>query len=1714
MFMKKMINISQKSSSLKRHFMSFLCVLLMFETVQTNIEAIQIANNGTVEIDGNKVNYTQKMLDNGDGTITYQVKLSSKLNKIDSNHMNSIAQNNYYEVSRSGTYLVEMWGGNGADGDSTRFASGGHGGKGGYVYATIDLKVGDVLFYTIGGNGIKTLVTDEGGGANGNGGGHGDIGSYNVGGGGGYSGLYLYHKGEFDHYLDANGELNQKSIDESDRKVKYIMIAAGGGGGGAGDGFSIYKPIGTADGGRGGSIGDASNSLGNGYIVPGIVFAGTNGTSSGKSYNYIGYGGNTLPGYIPETHIQLFKGKKPNNWDATANPNFAGGSGGSGNFRGGAGGAGFCGGSGGTMTTLLIPTNVGGGGGGSSFIANVMNISLSSDAQSKLKGRDNNPSQTGGSIAISYLGNAEKPTLDTFSISAKLSQYFEIVSTNGVNFDASTNIFNISNIELDPSGEPSEFSVTLKPKNGFAGGNNVPIFAQPNVSLKTNVANVDLPLTDSMLNVNVPVSFELIGKSLLSTKPGQAFNSSELYEDKYVDIRNDLNSHWEYHFIEEIGPVKFEDSSIGAQVAPMVTTKYPLLMDVRVKNTGIAKLGPVANNATIKSQAIITVDENAGIKFDEGNVAVKYEKDLKYVNGEYILSLTVDENTQSLFVQTPSPQEFNSNGEYIIPVDGYYMIEAWGGKGADGYTYSSHFHTYKGGKGNNGEHVKTYSFFKKDDVISYTIGKNGLLSKDILKVSTGGDMTSVTFGTNKMIAGGGGAGGNSGPAGRGGDAVLNDGKYDKFVGEDGAILSNLSAIGGRNGKNQIVNPISLPENPLTLENQTIYEQANATSDVGKVKITCLQNNEFKKAAFINTERMSNHIVDAQISKYFDVINVESTGTSTAGSQTKVENIQPTITHAVEGNNVISNAQYVVKYHLKPVAGFLGGNDVPLLERMSIAQNAADINMNGSVIGNVGSTGPVAIASMDITDFANVAINYQFALKSINQNYVIGDPGIAKNSLYEWTNQPDFNSVNAEFVKGNIPVDETLTPNVITTYPLTFSLKPKAPAQKAIVINKVGKVGSTIESTIYVKVLVVENLTKITSNLQKTNNRILADANVDLSFNLKADAGYVLPEKGNIEIKAGDQVIDDFTYDVKTGLVTIPGSHINQTITITAKANPIKHGLHYIYETEPGVGQKQYDESYVTGTRIPANTFANTFRPASFAGYHFEWDWATENNAPLEYMPANDYYVIGKYIPNEYDLIIKYYFNGDFLFSTVSQKVAYGATYNVPSPVKPGFVADITTVTGVMPAKNHLVEVHYTSTSNKLIVVYIKNDTKEEFERYELDVNTNETYEQVVSPVLDGYTQDKDLIPGGTMTANGVIEYVYYEPNQIEVTFNSGNVGEVIPNRTVIFNNDYGYNAIINKFEALPMPIRPGSQFMGWFLGEQQIREDSVVSNSTKHELVAKWKAKDYQLTIEYLFEDGSFASKIDKKIVHCGEEYNYPIPEIIGYEATINNELVTSVNGIGIAENQTIKVVYRPKTYTLTINYIDKFTNTPYADSVVLNVKYNEKYSVESPMPTLAYVCSEPLVEGVMPAEDKVINVYYTIFWEEEIVEYKVEWGDLTFDYTNGKWDPIKHEYALDSIAPHTDGQNTIKVINNSKSATIDVELTYLSNPQYRSLSGYFTKTNDFSVSKITGMQGILAHQSDTAYFWLVGSLDIQTSTTITSGNCTVVVREGDNNAN
>lgn len=341
-------------------------------------QSCEVEENTTIEYSVTKAGYYDKSGTYTIETQDYNLKVTLEEKPwITGTYVNtnySLAATESLEVYHSGKYLIDIWGGSGADKYSVDLTSSGYGGAGGHVYGVVELYEGQTVYYTLGGNGQTSVlgglfganILKSESGVNGG----GTANSDSLGAGGGYSAFAL------DTTLISESTINSGNV---------LFIAAGGGGGGGSD-ASKKDTFACGDGGSGGNMSSTKTAV----STIGFAFKGEDGTvPSGGNSTYIGGGGSNTAGVC----------------SARSNNNGSLLSGGGSYEKGGAGGAGYYGGAGGRGTGKDSSGKYSaGGGGGSSFISSAVTFeNLDSSITSKVS--TTNPSTTGGSIIITYIGS-------------------------------------------------------------------------------------------------------------------------------------------------------------------------------------------------------------------------------------------------------------------------------------------------------------------------------------------------------------------------------------------------------------------------------------------------------------------------------------------------------------------------------------------------------------------------------------------------------------------------------------------------------------------------------------------------------------------------------------------------------------------------------------------------------------------------------------------------------------------------------------------------------------------------------------------------------------------------------------------------------------------------------------------------------------------------------------------------------------------------------------------------------------------------------------------------------------------------------------------------------------------------------------------------------------------------------------------------------------
>ncbi|EXM40113.1 hypothetical protein RASY3_05895 [Ruminococcus albus SY3] len=874
-----MLTIKNSSKLTKKISALTMAALIVMEQFayfpQVSVSADKTASDsGAVNfpsaISGNEesaiLSHNDQLVDNGNGTYTFTSELMSSYSYFDESKGRLYSQDGSYTLDKAGTYLVELWGGDGGDGSSFFPLSfkAGSGGKGGFVYGLLKIEEDDVgkkLYYEIGSRGLSETRSITGGGTGGIGGGAGDIAVFSVGAGGGYSAMYLMDETD-----------NEISDEIRNNPNKVLMIAGGGGGGGAGAALhtlpGLFGGDGKANGGDGGTLESVIWGKPNiGAFVPtnpkvGTYYAGKNGSTSGTKGAYVGKGGTDIPGEIVNSFIGFLEASSyPNDWQKTYHPELDRGVGGASNFRGGGGGAGFAGGSGGMQNEPLDARNVGGGGGGSSYVSKILNFEAGAigDANYFVERDGNTNSDTGGAVVIRYLSGSDEGTdysyLNNIRVSGEISPYFDIVSTNcsnsGNSFTANGSVAPVSTgLAKGQEKDKLTFSITIKPKAEFFGGNKVPIFNENGATLNVTGGGKTTTITlgDDVKYVNVP--YDLSIKTLRTiahegdviTK-GDLFTGDKAYaaNDPMMDFISGISysvygtdvDDFTYTILEsdvENGGKSFNVSAeitpksgltpavVGSAGSPTIT-KTAYVQCVSENMLEIDGFMAQVEKSLSYNETDETYDLKVNAKIESGNDTTKTFSINEAVSSEQVLDIVYNNTNLGRSNEYVTITRNGSNTKYTGTLEpGIYYVEVWGGDGGDGNNAQQNLssipsgdHDY-GGLGGKGGYINGYVVINEQKQLDITLGEKGSAGTSDSVAGKGGKASYVYIKNansssteSTLIAGGGG----------GGTPYVAIGATDQnyhmgYPGNDGYREGGSSAFLGIAGETGYGNPSSIP----------------------------------------------------------------------------------------------------------------------------------------------------------------------------------------------------------------------------------------------------------------------------------------------------------------------------------------------------------------------------------------------------------------------------------------------------------------------------------------------------------------------------------------------------------------------------------------------------------------------------------------------------------------------------------------------------------------------------------------------------------------------------------------------------------------------------------------------------------------------------------------------------------------------------------------
>jgi len=397
----------------------------------------------------------------------------------------------------------------------------------------------------------------------------------------------------------------------------------------------------------------------------------------------------------------------------------------------------------------------------------------------------------------------------------------------------------------------------------------------------------------------------------------------------------------------------------------------------------------------------------------------------------------------------------------------------------------------------------------------------------------------------------------------------------------------------------------------------------------------------------------------------------------------------------------AKGKFNVTVKLKPKDGFLGGNDVPLLDEATNNQyNAQDhpeiaavtITHNNTT-DDAGVDDTKGVPPNQMTDYANVTIDKDGIGFNDSPSEIIVDYGgtiqssdvsgkvkalAAKYPSDSW--KYDFVQLGATTFSPTEPfIEDGICSVVGVLNPIT------AMAQKAVFIPSVSPAKNSAQIPVKVKYTVTKTLTYLNSAQSCLNGDTPSAITGDKFTRDDIHDAYVLEITPPAYVENGtnydlpDASAVTVTYDTNNNtvsaadvskvegklVVTIPASAFTDNITITAdgveQTEDTKHKVKYYYEVyDPLVKNVNNGITYVSedggsysrGQEIdepkPFAPVYDSEHPEEFPdGYtSYYWTWGDNKlDSDTHVMGDNDVYVVGRYVPETYKLRVKYYLPG-------------------------------------------------------------------------------------------------------------------------------------------------------------------------------------------------------------------------------------------------------------------------------------------------------------------------------------------------------------------------------------------------------------------------------------------------------------------------------------
>ena len=968
--------------------------------------------------------------------------------------------------------------------------------------------------------------------------------------------------------------------------------------------------------------------------------------------------------------------------------------------------------------------------------------------------------------------------------------------------------------------------------------------------------------------------------------------------------------------------------------------------------------------------------------------------------------------------------------------------------------------------------------------------------------------------------------------------------YSGGSGVDGSILFT-----GGNPGTASANYVYIA--PDTDDAEIIHRSSSKITDAsataaGMGTLTC---DSVGKSGTGSKDNLYQYTIETAISKYFDVDSISLTEKDVETPLTKnitymldptasasesnreytkiVTDIRPTV-EPLEGQTNIYGVDYTVNIYLTPRAGFLGGNEVELIA----AQKALTGMLTGIKLSQDGKDDFINFDEDRALDYVNVEISdsleSEISLEVRDDVYIFGGDPVIKSSLVKSITLPAIGDSSRytwedDYLKLIDPRldNEALTPDHTTDYTITAGYGPlyeepytnvrPVSGIEAVTISKIATVHTDaridfVLTGVTPDGLVADTNGKYSDLVEFSENKYAEkDYTVDLSLvSMGSSHHHHMPNA--ITVTVGDAPLEagvGYTYtrhDDDSASVIIYKEYITANVVITVEACHESFTVTYLYQNEP---ESEDATDFVLDRHFGEpidleNDFitAGKTLPTVYDHYKFNWYLGGEliDISSIGTMPKRNLVFTGRYDPVEYTITVNYH-KPDGTVTTVTQAYPYNTEYSILSEEVEGYIPSIAVINGIA-TRDETFDVTYTSAAGKLTIIYIYSDNSEASPTYSESLDVGETY-SVDSPAIDGYSPAVDTV-SGEMTAEGVTVTVVYTANKYKVTFNPDGGSCSVPDRTVEYDNIYGYNADSLTFEALPVPVKLGATFEGWMLNGSDINANSTVKITEDSELVAKWKEIRFTITVNYVTDLGASVSTKSESLA-VGASYSYITPEHSGHTP---DKLI--VSGTMPAQNTSVTVTYNRNSYTVTVEFKTS-DGQKLAEPQVLTVLHGDAYSVTAPE-VAGYVPNMNVVDGVVNAN----NVNVTVYYYSESISVDITWGDMDFTYDRGTWDPVTHSYNGGKLAPKSANNNTVTVTNNTQSQDITVGFDFVVSSQYPTITGKYTATNNANAAALGDVTVRKNGKSTTAYFWIDdnGTLgDEALPENFVAGKCVVIIK-------